>query len=355
VKKLSYEQKWYQLIRAKKLEKRRLRTRTKTHHQRNARKIPYGGEVRLDEVKIAPPKVLSLEENYESVVSFIQRFRDIALDQEKNIYVDFRPIQKIHSNATLVLAAELDRWRRFRHVRLMARDINEWNPEVRRLLNEMGMFHLLNTKNSPRATRESETANLNYIKFQTHNLADGVRAKLLRIALERYAGKIAPKQTQLLFGGLTEAMTNVIQHAYPEGGLFINKPIKNQWWMAGSVNRSQKRLTVTFFDQGVGIPVTLPSKYTIERINEFLGVFGLLDTDASRIKAAMELGRTSTNKENRGRGLQNIKEFVDASQEGQLRIISGRGEYVYNSNGSDTLINRDHNIGGTLIQWTVYF
>ena len=349
MKKLSNAQKWHQLICAKKLKKRRLRTKIKI---RQGKKF-Y--EARQEEIVIALPKVLDLEENYEGVVSFIQRFRDVMLDQEKRIYVDFRPLKKIHSNAALVLAAELDRWRRFRHARLTVRDLKEWNPEIRRLLNEMGMFHLLNTKHSPSAIYESETANLNYIKFQTHNLADGVKAKLLRIALERYAGKIAPTKMKLLFGGLTEAMTNVVQHAYPKGGLFLHRPIKNQWWMAGSVNRSDKRLTVTFFDQGVGIPVTLPSKYTLEKINEVLGMFGLLDTDANRIKAAMELGRTSTSQENRGRGLLNIKQFVDESHNGLLRIVSGRGEYVYNSDGHEKLINHDKNIGGTLIQWTVYF
>ena len=149
-------------------------------------------------------------------------------------------------------------------------------------------------------------------------------------------------------------MTNVVHHAYPDGADYLYPTIENQWWMSGSVNHNKDCLTAIFFDQGVGIPATLPATYAIEKISEFLANLGLMDTDAARIKAAINLGRTSTDRPNRGRGLLNIRQFIAQSERGKLRILSGKGEYIFNSDGTEELKTHKQSIGGTLIQWLVY-
>src|SRR4030067_2137272 len=118
MKRLSADQKRRQLIHAKKLERRRLGARRGKRRRRFSPRTPYDCPKTRDQIKIDLPAVLSLEDNYDGVMAFFQRFRYAALIEKKHIYVDFRLLRKVHSNAALMLAAELDRWRRFRGITL---------------------------------------------------------------------------------------------------------------------------------------------------------------------------------------------------------------------------------------------
>ena len=106
------------------------------------------------------------------------------------------------------------------------------------------------------------------------------------------------------------------------------------------------------YDQGVGIPTTLPVKHPVERWGRFLTNIGR-SNDGQMIKAATMMGRTSTGQEHHGRGLQDVLRFVRVWGNGELRILSGRGEYVYRADGSDEVINHKRDLGGTLIYWRV--
>lgn len=269
--------------------------------------------------------------------------------RRKRLKVEFIGLERVTPGAALVLAAELDRWRVLVTKRLAVFDIEKWNPNAKALLYDMGLFSLLDVANPP-AMKVAET-DLKFIRFQTGALVLGQLARKLRLSIEAVAGEI-PGATYL-FDGLTEAMTNVVHHAYPHGTRYRTKPIFGQWWMAGSFDKVNNLLTVIFFDQGKGIPETLPRTHTMEKIRGYLSSLGLVDDDSSRIKAAMHLGRTQTGRPHRGKGLLDIRSFIDESTDGRLRILSGRGEYIYRSNGAEELKTLSQSIGGTLIQWEV--
>lgn len=113
-----------------------------------------------------------------------------------------------------------------------------------------------------------------------------------------------------------------------------------------------------FYDQGAGIPMTLPRSHFFELIREFLDLW----TDSMKIGAAMAVGRSSTGSIERGKGLQNLMEFARAHDEGRLSIYSLRGMYrlLVRRSGDDRrlveeTVRRDHtnSINGTLIEWEV--
>ena len=107
-----------------------------------------------------------------------------------------------------------------------------------------------------------------------------------------------------------------------------------------------------FFDQGVGIPSTLPRRHPsiFRKLQELLQ---REDGPGARIQMALRVGESSTGHTFRGKGLNDVREFVRLCGEGELRILSGRGEYQYNANGTEKVIDHDRSIGGTLIQWRV--
>ncbi|MGC6744878.1 hypothetical protein ACP0HM_10080 [Escherichia coli] len=47
------------------------------------------------------------------------------------------------------------------------------------------------------------------------------------------------------------------------------------------------------------------------------------------LKAAVEIKRSSTGEEDRGKGLQDLLEFIKQRGEGYLSIMSGKGLYKY--------------------------
>ena len=124
--------------------------------------------------------------------------------------------------------------------------------------------------------------------------------------------------------------------------------------MSSWINLAAKEVTIVFFDQGVGIPKTLkPDKY--ERIIAALKnitklKFSAIPGDGEMIAAATEYHRSSKD-QNGGRGFQDMKQFINACQEGELRVLSNRGNYYYVSKDEEGYSSAAQSLGGTVIQW----
>jgi hypothetical protein len=120
------------------------------------------------------------------------------------------------------------------------------------------------------------------------------------------------------------------------------------------VNKIDAQLTIMFCDLGVGIPVTLPKRYPMEIILNYLSILpGIRPNDGQMIRAGMEIGRSQTLKINRGKGLNDLRRIIDDAGEGELHIFSGRGCYRYSPGKVDEVENLKRTVGGTLIKWTI--
>lgn len=299
----------------------------------------------------APKKFDLSSDNFDEIVSFLSAIRQNSVIPRRQYGINFKTIQSISPIAALLLTAEIDRWRRVKRTRLRPAELKKWDPTVRRLLNEMGFFEVLEIDNPCLPEDKIFDKDVEFIKFISGNESDGTYAKRLRISLENVAGVINTKI--FMYNGLVEAMTNSVTHAYPETRSFP-KGLNKRWWMSGSYNKVTGRMFVMVYDQGVGIPTTLPYSRFKEFIFSFLRGFGLDGSDGNLIKAAMRIGNTQTGLQNRGLGLNEMKDFIDRSGRGVLRIISGRGDYLYYSTTREEVKNHKYPLEGTLIAWEIY-
>jgi hypothetical protein len=249
----------------------------------------------------------------------------------------------------LVLASEVDLWNQKIGQRLKA-NVDTWDEDIKRLLCQMGYFELLKIRKPETQWPSGSTTFLPFKGGRVQKRDGGELAKQLRIEIERIVG--GPIKKHFLFEGLSEAITNVSQHAYTAA----NKFTLEQWWLSASFNSTDRKLCVMFYDQGEGIPNTLPRSYFFELIKDTFNFW----TDSQKIQAAMETGRTSTGRPERGKGLQNFLEFAKSHREGQLSIYSLCGMYrqIFASNAglqTSESMRRDHetSIGGTLVEWSV--
>jgi hypothetical protein len=300
---------------------------------------------------IALPERLDFEENYEATASHFQALRQATQDVSRVSSLRFNDIKYISPSAALVLASEVDRWNQ-RSGRTLRAEVESWDKQIERLLCEMGYFELLKI---PHPSDMSESTDMTFLRFKRGDLGDrdaGKLAKQLRVEIEALVGFGIKKH--FLFEGLSEAITNVCQHAYPDTGGYLAK----QWWLSASYDRQIRELSVIFFDQGAGIPGTLPKWKFFERVRDFFNNW----SDSQKIEAAMEAGRSSSGLAERGKGLQNLVEFARSHREGHLSIYSLQGMYRMMSKLGDGEQNartkterRDYknSVGGTLIEWSV--
>ncbi|WP_193213631.1 hypothetical protein [Luteolibacter marinus] len=296
------------------------------------------------------PAHLNFEADYDETASNLRILRRAVENGVRIRTIDFSRLKKMSTSAALVLASTVDQWNIRVKGKLKA-DLPSWDERILVLFYQMGFFDLLGL---PQPKVELPTSKIEYLKFSRGQVGEadpGSIAVELRKRIEEIVG-IRIKRPEL-FEGLSEAITNVCHHAYNE----VNDDRRKYWWVSASFNRENKELKVTFYDKGVGIPRTLPAHDLFEKIRTFFFGWG----DSQKIEAAMELGRTSTKKAERGHGLQNLVRFARAHSRGRIRIYSIKGVYeevfevVDNQVKSSSFRPEDFrtSIGGTLIEWSV--
>ena len=261
--------------------------------------------------------------------------------RNERIYIDFTPIRTVEPSGALVLAAELDRWNSLPGgTRFRKADTAEWEPRVRRLLGQMGFFELLKVDH----VADTASGGAQYIKFRSGTDVDGEAVEDLR-RLDLGPIVSVPK-AKLLFAAVTEAMTNVVHHAYRSEDRGPKK-----WWLSAAHEADE--VVILIYDQGAGIPKTLPLTFG-EKFRERLPE-GVVTHDGKMIEVAHDLSRSETEEQHRGSGLQrDVRRYIEAHEgPGTYRVISGRGEYTVPA-GKDKVghvRSRSRSLQGTLIEW----
>ena len=343
MKKLSHKQKLWRLKRKKKRERR---------SSKGFQGIGSTSKTFPCSRKITVPVFMNLEKSYDETVQFFNELRKISENRLCDFNIDFKPLKDISSSAALIFTSEMDRICRIRgRYKLRALDYDMWDQSVRAKLFDMGMYNLLKVKDIPNnLLEERDSSDEIFLRFQSGDQVDPDDAIKLRGIIKTIAGLVP--NTKKLQQGLTEAMDNSLYHAYPDDYQENNELKKKLWWMSAAFNEAQGTLTVIFFDQGIGIPESLPRNF-----KEYIGsFFTLLADDATKLEAAMEIGRSRTKKSHRGNGLGDIKEYISSLNDGYLKIISGCGKLIYqkvSALGNQKVYPLKEKLQGTLIEWRV--
>ena len=338
---------------------RRSRKGRDRHKRRKHRSLP---PPRRKQVNLTCPRVLSLHCGFDGVVNLINEMRrHSSVNPNVNAYIDFKKIKELDPAAALVLAAEIDRWNdmlvaktaRFRTV-----DIKKWDVRVRSLLGQMGFFDLLGATG---AERDDPASTTKYVKFKSGTKVSGKAINEIReLELDPYT---PPPERHLLYGAVTEAMTNVVQHAYrgdsgrqtawhqAHGRTKSNRRPK-KWWLSAAFDTAKREVVVIIYDQGRGIRDTLSRRFG-ERLKEIMPDWRK-QSHAEVIRLAHELHRSASDDEHRGYGLnRDIRRYVEGRPDSAYHVFSGRGLYSVRTDGDDSLRTFDTTLKGTLIEWRI--
>ena len=287
--------------------------------------------------------------------------KSLGLHANPQIGFALERIQDLQPAAALVLAAELDRWRRIKGIKLKPRALRKWNPEVLSFMKDLGLFDLLDIKDKHVAKMLSRLPDhsqgrvaLQFVtdctsqKKQTDQLSEELSAQIP--AFNTVFGKAGDMKVST---ALAEAALNSVNHAYPNKETMKYNVQDNRWWAAASYEGGGSTIRFFVYDQGVGISETLPNTSTGKRIlgpfpEDVLSLMGSGD----KIRALLETPKSRTLLQNRGKG---FRQMVDAAdfQNGRLRIVSGKGYVTYSKDtGVLPIKDKGLHLGGTLLEWT---
>jgi len=252
----------------------------------------------------------------------------------------------------LVLAAEVDRWRLATGRQPRSFDL-EWHPSVKQFFSQAGLFDLLGLTEACPPEPSVETP-LETLRFVGGRSVHGEAGSKLRDGLEALCGKtIGPRKK--VYDAIAEAIANT-RHAYPSGMSLWPSKLSGRWWASGSWNRATNVVSIQLYDQGVGIPATLPRSEHWSQIMGLLGLPKLLHPerrDDKLLLAALDVGRTSTGQSGRGNGLAEMAAWIDETETGFLRITSGGGTMTYRQGGKTTSALTPVKFPGTLVEWEI--
>lgn len=303
------------------------------------------------------PEKMNLSSHYDETMPYISAIRALSQNPRSRQYyrlasVKFDALRDISSSAALLLTSELSRWDDSIRNRLTPQT-NNWNPVIFEKFNSLGFFNLFRKANvDPSKVRKE--SNVYFVKYLKGNHEEKDYRRL-KVQLTEVIGERI-KKWAFLHGGLDEAITNVCHHAYPKNIRTLKKD--QNWYLTGAFNKVTRELKIVFCDQGVGIPESLPTSKIWEKVLESISTLPNVNRrkHTTLLKAAMEVSRTSTDQNDRGKGLPDMKEFIRQREAGYLAIMSGHGLYKLTVTEGEEVSKSDtlkHPIEGTLIIWKV--
>ena len=267
--------------------------------------------------------------------------RRIAIKRERTC-LDFSQTEKMIADGGLLFVAELRRLIRYVEGKVEIGFESPKSEKIYQVLQQIGVCDLLGVK-SVIVPKDDDVINWRYAQGAQ------VEGKKYDDILANYDGEIAQPLQEKLFTGITEAMTNAINHAYDlerNDGLDANDKQK-EWWMFSQ--EKDGYLSVLFCDLGAGIPRTLPIKHP--SLYRRLLKFGK-SSDADAIDYAVRDSKSRTKKTYRGHGLGQIMRVCESIEGAQVIIFSNKGALT-RLNGHKKLHSYPDSILGTLISWKV--
>ncbi|MCY1297516.1 hypothetical protein D9M70_469590 [compost metagenome] len=306
---------------------------------------------RFSTAKLRLPNVVSLgsSELRASLVQFIRKLKELLRDRSiSNVVIDFSKVTTLHPCGTLLFMAEIERVLESPE---LARKLSALYPKdrvVEEMFQHIGLLERLGLE--PRIDEVSADNVVSWLYASGHEGdLEAISEMLPKVLTE---GSNTELRVALL-SGMAEAVANSSEHAYlkvmktPLSGVSSQK-----WWLFA--RQQGDDIAVVICDLGRGIPGTLEANWKDELASYLKTRSGIRRRDYKLIQLAFTVGKTSTEKKNRGKGLKDILKVVQEQRVGSLYIYSNKGVFgLDNNNGSGAAHDEKNSIHGTIVQWKI--
>lgn len=336
---------------------RKVRQRQKLHRRRNGKRVWILAKARFTSpiVRVFAPVDVNLTESQKraATLAFCRKIRKVYLQEQRSVILDFSHTRKISSLGMLVVVAEVDRAQRLgkSNQRFLCK-LPEQNCEETKIVRQvLDQIEILDRTGHPPLTEDRAGYDKSVVNWR---YATGTRVdEEPGDVLERHEGRVAPALMEKMQIGLMEAITNSLHHAYRgdrDDGCGVYR--ERRWWMF--THEADGLLQVLVCDLGIGIARSLPLKWDRHFLKKLASLFQDDHRDVSAIKMALILGQSSTDEENRGKGMHQIWNAVHETDVGGVAILTGSGHLSYSAETkSQKSGSYDSKFLGTLVSWQV--
>lgn len=338
MKKVGKERRSWLENRRKKIERNRLH---------RARKLQVKGLSTIEQSSaggkylLIAPRRFSLMNNLEETLKFFHTVDDAIrkCSSQTTLFFDLAAIEDASPDAFMYIIALLKNNRRIQHLKIPCAGNVPLAEGPREILSKAGFFNYVNSKRFHPIENEESQLRI-YRGIQSDPL---LAQKICDFVHKRTDYSIDRIKTKRLYPMFIELMNNVKQHAF----IFDKRKEEsfcNWYTYAEDIG---EELRFVFLDTGRGIPETVKKRFW-ERLP-------LIGTDAGFIASALKGAfRTDTGDQHRGKGLPEIYDNVKKHAIGSLRILSGKGLCLVDSDGQITENNLPYSFGGTMYVWTIH-
>lgn len=321
-------------------------------------------------MRLTAPSDFQLHSNHDELMSYVyevrrqvflnDRFRGFGTKRRPSLYIDLDKIERIDIEGALLLAAELDRVRRVLGMRAMMDDEN-WHPRVRSILYGLGLYQVTEAGRVHHSVPiddfvgPAENNGLSIVPFLSCTKADPTKALELRQALYERCAPPGDESQLAIYDALVEAFNNAVGHAYKDEYPGDGLPRVRRWWAGALIDHHLGYLNLVVYDQGVGIPTTLPRRGNLHRL------VGQAPerTDADVIAGALKYGRSGVSEDalfgseadGRGNGLWRMCMLAETFEDADVRFTSLKGDVLYAKGGAVELTELQSRFCGTMIRW----
>ena len=351
---LTERQKAWNILHSELEQKREQKSKIRRSKRKSERSTRTGS---YELVPLVIPERFNLRKNLGDALEFFGKLRKVILIDKKLGLINFEHCKSISAGAGLILAAEADRCRtlRYRDGKPTVTGNYPQDDGLRRFLDDLGFFRLLKIRSHVSGHESGSPAR--FIAMRSGRRDKGEEVHYVTEVLNKESVQLDEAAKEALYEGLLEAMNNVTTHAYPENqpkSLRNRLPVLGgQWWAAGHWDHEKKEIGVLIYDQGVGIPATLPNNRHKAAIAEIRKLLRLGNSDPECIRVAMEIGKSGLTNKHRGHGMASLRHAVRLATRGHLLILSGAGGYLYTEDGNEKTFPLPTSVGGTFIEWRI--
>lgn len=321
--------------------------------RRTLRKLP--GERQTQLTRIVAPENFSLTRGDGGRVDALLRMVEgVVLGSSRPVRIDFRKTKRLYVPGALLLYAGLDSvLRRCINVERPIRIIPPTSSRAQQVMKQIGIFDLCGLSSPVQPTRNDVI----YWRLATGSTQSGDELQILDVIADRVnRGDAENVQKSGLWRGVSEAVNNAHEHGYKrpraDGSGDIGPP---RWWLLTQIR--DQTFTAAVCDLGCGYAATLDS----EIMEWFKGIIPRLraveNGDTQAIQAAMEYGRSSTRKSERGRGSRDALALLERHGDGDLYVLSNSGYVRYSCKQNNVVVRSvsplDFSVRGTIIWWNL--
>ncbi len=276
------------------------------------------------------PKEFSLFANHDEVAKYFSRILGEIKDHNfgEHFIFDFSEVENVAIESIIYAIAVLRNIRGSKALHYKFEGNFPKNADAKSKFENSGFLKYVKTQSIIRLKPSDN------IQIQTGDKVDTIVAKKI---LDFATDFGITKWNRELYSTIIELMTNTVQHAYQENEIF-----KHAWYIY--CEHTCNGIAISFIDIGEGIPHTIARKNLLEKVT-------LSDSDAI-LSAFNGEYRSETNMHNRGKGLPDIRKYIEQGAFENFRVLSDKGECSFDyTKGRFVATQHGRSVIGTVYTW----